>query len=81
MWEDRVAVHVKKDFDMLKSQMWRNSYFGKILLADLLYTVYKYCLFRFDASRKDLFVSCHHHVLFICLALMIFKGVVKVVSS
>ena len=81
MWEDRVAVHVKKDFDMLKSQMWRNSYFGKILLADLLYIVYKYCFFRFDASRKDLFVNCHRHVLFISLAPMIFKGVVKVVSS
>ena len=25
VWEDRVAVQVRKVIDMLKSQMWRNS--------------------------------------------------------
>ena len=29
--------------------------------------------FRFDASPKRLFVSCHYHVLFSCLAPMVFK--------
>ena len=71
MWEDRVAVHVRED--MLKSQMWRNSCIGEFLLAKLVHTVYTCCFFRFDASLKKLFVSCNYHVLFACLAPMVFK--------
>ena len=31
-----------------------------------------YC-FRFDASPKKLFVSCHYYFLFVCLALVVLK--------
>ena len=62
MWEDRAAVLVRKD--MLKSQMWRNSYIGEFLQADLVRTVYICCFFRFDASTKRLFVSLNYHFLF-----------------
>ena len=32
----------------------------------------KLCAFSFDATSKELFVSCHYHVLFVCLASMVF---------
>ena len=65
---------VRKDFlGMLKSQMWGNSWLAEFLLADLIHAVFIYCLFRIDASPKRLFVSCHYHVLFVCLALKMFK--------
>ena len=31
------------------------------------------CFFRFYASSKELFVSFHYHVLFVCLAPIVFK--------
>ena len=34
-----------------------------------MYTLF----FRFDASHKKLFVSCHYHILFVCQAVMVFK--------
>ena len=38
------------------------------------YCIYNICcFFRFDASPKKLFVSCYYHVLFVCLAPMVFK--------
>ena len=35
--------------------------------------------FRFDASPKKLYVSCHYHVLFVCLAVVVLK--VKTTNS
>ena len=70
MWEDRVAVHVRKD--MLKSQMWRNSCIGEFILVYLAHTVYICFFFRFGTSPKNLFVSCNYHVLFVCVAHMVF---------
>ena len=35
--------------------------------------IYIYYFFRFDASPKKLFVSCHYHVLFVCLAPVVFE--------
>ena len=37
------------------------------------YCIYTCCFSRFDASTKKLFVSCHYHVLFVCLAPMVFN--------
>ena len=37
------------------------------------YCIYICCFFRFDASPKKFFVSCYYHVLFVCLAPMVFK--------
>ena len=37
------------------------------------YCIYICYFFRFDASLKKLFVSCHYHVLFVCLAPAVFK--------
>ena len=44
MGKDREAVDVRKD--MLKSQMWRKSCSGEILLADLVHTLYNMLLFQ-----------------------------------
>ena len=42
----------------------------QFLLTLIIYICY---FFRFDASLKKLFVSCHYHVLFVCLAPAVFK--------
>ena len=58
MWEDQGAVHVKKDFfDMLKSQMSRNSYFGEFLLADFVHTVYMYMYVYIATSNNPSVVN------------------------
>ena len=56
-----------------------------LIWFDLVHTVYVcMCIyiyiyiyicyfFRFEASRKKLFVNCHYHVLFVCLAPVVFK--------
>ena len=54
--------------NVVKQLVWRifTSWFG----------TYYICIcssFRFDASPKKLLVSCHYHVLFVCLAPMVFK--------
>ena len=38
-----------------------------------IYILYICYFFRFDASPKELFVSCHYYVLFVCLAPVVFK--------
>ena len=35
--------------------------------------IYICCFFRFDANPKKFFVSCHYHILFVCLATMLFR--------
>ena len=46
--------------DMLKSQMWRNSYFEESLLADLAHAVFIYAIFRFDANpKKPFLLGCY----------------------
>ena len=53
--------------------MWPNSYTGELLQADMVHTAYICCFFRFDAGPKKLFVSFNYHVLFVCLAPVVFK--------
>ena len=83
MGEDQVAVHVRKD--MLKSQMWRNSYIEEFLQDDLVHavciSVYIYILFRFHVSPKMLFISSNYDVLFVCLAPMVFRYIMQTSSS
>ena len=54
--------------NVAKQLVWRifTSWFGT-------YCICICCSFRFDASPKKLLVSCHYHVLFACLAPMVFK--------
>ena len=54
--------------NVAKQLVWRifTSWFGT-------YCICICCFFRFDASPKKLLVSCHYHVLFVCLAPMVFK--------
>ena len=52
--------------------MWWNSCIGEFILIYLAHTVYICFFFRFDTSPKNLFVSCNYHVLFVCVAHMIF---------
>ena len=64
--KNRGIAYVRKGLlDILKSKVWRNSYFEEFLLVDT-YCIYVF-LFRFNASRKKLFVSCDYCFLFICL--------------
>ena len=64
---------MRKDFlGMLKSQIWRKSYFREFLFANLLHTVYM-LIFRFDTSPKKLLVSCDYHVLFVIWLAMVCK--------
>ena len=70
------AVHVRKSvLDMLKSQMWRNSQFKDLLLADA-YCLYDF-LFKFGTSPKNmkLFVIFYYcFCLFVCQIFMVCKA-------
>ena len=57
------------------------SYFGEFLLPALVHTVYIYNIYIYlyiynkyiyMASPKNLFLSWHYHVLFLCLAPIVF---------
>ena len=73
MWEDRVAVHVGREFlDMLKSQNVAKQ-FVEFLVTDLVNAVYMDCFLDLMPSLKKLFVSCHYYLFIICLALMLLK--------
>ena len=71
---DRVAVHVRKDSGETVSTsidlIWLGTYCIYIYIYIYIYICY---FFRFDASPKKLFVSCHYYVLFVCLAPVVFK--------
>ena len=42
VWNDQGTLHIRKHFiNMLKSQIWQNSWSGESLLGDLVHTVYK----------------------------------------
>ena len=62
---------------MLEKTCWRTRC-GETATLEKFYLLiwhilYICCFFRFDASPKKLFVSCIYHILFVCLALMVFK--------
>ena len=61
--------------NVVKQLHWRilTSLFGTYYLYNLYIYIYICCFFRFDVSPKALFVSCNYHVLFVCLAPMVFK--------
>ena len=72
------SKHQVLSFAKMLVEWWTNIKYSVLISflqsAQWIY-IYKYIcyIFRFDAKPKKLFVSCHYHVLFVCLAPVVFK--------